>query len=411
MEQHTHYYQLHQILKNHFDKPGSTTTIEDLGISISHFDFVSEDAASYLPGSDNLFCKEHKIHFKEEIINHESVLYKLGTSDFDILCNRNFKYHIIKENTETQANGIVIMFHGLNEKKWDKYLPWAYEIAKRTHKAVVLFPIAFHMDRAPGIWSMRNEMYEVTQQRCNSIENSECSYVNAAISTRMEANPQRLFWSGLQTYSDIIHLVLSVRKGQHLSIARNCSIDLFGYSIGSFLSVILMMANPRGIFSESRLFCFCGGMTIDRMYPISKYIMDARAAITMQKSFATLLTTNFVADYRLAHYQNSEHHHNESWFKAMLRYNHFQAEREQRLTELQDRIKALVLKQDKVAPPVEAVNTLKGDYRDLRTQVQIEDFSHPYSHINPFPLTAKYATETDRSFGVFVQSVTEFLNA
>jgi hypothetical protein len=42
-------------------------------------------------------------------------------------------------------------------------------------------------------------------------ENTHFSYVNAAISSRLEAHPQRIFWSGLQTYSDIIEVVKEIK--------------------------------------------------------------------------------------------------------------------------------------------------------------------------------------------------------
>lgn len=405
-----HYYQLYQVLKNSFDSPGNKKEIPEIGITISHVRFHSEEAKHFLPGSNHLYCNEHQKFFENEE-NGQLVFSGLETSDFNLFCNQNFNYHIIQDSAIEQAEGFIILFHGLNEKKWDKYLPWAYEIAKRTKKAVILFPIAFHMDRAPELWSQRNEMYEIAQKRKESfVENSECSYVNAAISTRLESNPQRIFWSGLQTYSEITRLIHSIREGKVASVSKTATVDLLGYSIGSFLSMILMMANPDGVLAKSKLFCFCGGMTIDRMYPISRYIMDSKAAISMQKSFAELLTTDFASDVRLAHYQNREEHPNESWFKALLRYNHFQEERELRIKELQHRIKALVLKQDKVTPPIEALNTLNGGYRDIGVEVQVEDFSHPYSHMVPFPLTIKHAEEVDRSFALFVNAASVFFN-
>ncbi len=401
-----HYYQLHQLLKEFFEKPGSSKIIPGLGISISHFDFISEDAEYFLPGSPSLYCKEHQLGFEEGVMRSGSVL---EASDFHIECNKRFRFHIVQDSSVNSAEGVIIMFHGLNEKKWDKYLPWACEIAKQTKKAILLFPIGFHMDRAPEAWSFRKEMYDVAQKRKDDYtDNSECSYVNAAISSRLEANPQRIFWSGLQTYYDIIRLVYAIRKGKISTVSAHASFDLFGYSIGSFLSMILLMANPKGIFTRSKLFCFCGGMTIDRMYPISKYIMDSRAAIAMQKSFTELLNTNFSGDARLAHYQDSIGHKNESWFKTMLRYNFYQEERENRIRELHRQIKSLVLKHDRVTPPIEALNTLKGGYRDIGVDVQIEDFSHPYSHMVPFPLTSKNASEVDRSFGIVTRSASEF---
>lgn len=401
-----HYYQLHQTLKKAFELPQQQTIVPELGISFAHFDFISEDAKFFLTGSHSLFCKEHQIGFDEPTIKSTS---ELKSSDFNIECNKKFRFHIVQDASVDKSEGVIILFHGLNEKKWDKYLPWAYEIAKNTKKSVVLFPIAFHMDRAPEAWSFRNEMYQVAiNRKFENSDNSESSYVNAAISSRLEENPQRIFWSGLQTYCDVIRLVYAIRKGKISGISSNASFDLFGYSIGSFLSMILMMANPKGIFTHSKLFCFCGGMTIDRMYPISKYIMDSQAAIAMQTSFTELLSTNFSNDQRLAHYQNHPEHKNESWFKTMLRYNFFQEERENRIKALQHQIKALVLKKDVVTPPIEALNTLKGGYREIDVAVQIEDFNHPYSHMVPFPLTAKNADEVDVSYQLFVKSAVEF---
>ena len=361
-----------------------------------------------MPGSEHLFCKEHNLAFTSQSARTQD---DLDWVDYEVECNISFQYHIVQPIDDTKANGVIIVFHGLNEKKWDKYLPWAYALSKHTGKAVILFPIAFHMSRAPERWSSRQEMYVIAQKRMEEhLDNSETSYVNAATSTRLDAYPQRLFWSGLQTYNDIVQLITDLRAGVLPTIASTATVDLFGYSIGSFLSVILMMANPKGYFTNAKLFCFCGGMTIDRMFPISKYIMDGRAAITMQKTFAELLSTNFKTDPRLKHYQDSNLHFEEGWFKTMLRYNYYQKEREKRFSQLENQIKALVLEQDEVTPPIEALNTLKGGYRNINIEVEIDDFQYPYTHMNPFALTTKNATEVTEAFERFVKSATEFYN-
>lgn len=405
-----HYYQLYELLKKSFHNSDKITDLSELDISISHYDFDSEDAKFLLPGSHNLTCNNHQISF-EEISNHQPYNPAiLNNSDFDIDCNKSFKYHVIQNISSQKAKGIIIMFHGLNEKNWDKYLTWAYGIAHKTQKTVILFPIAFHMDRAPKLWGLRKEMYDISINRSNETGNSESSYVNAAISSRLEENPQRVFWSGLQTYTDILRLINTIREGKISTIDSNATIDLFGYSIGSFLSMILMMANPGNIFSNSKLFCFCGGMTMDRMNPISKYIMDTRAAIEIQRSFALLLNSNFSTDARLSHYLNDMDDHKEGWFKSMLRYSYYQEEREQRIKEIQYQIKSLVLKKDIVTPPIEALNTLQGGYRDINTEVQIEDFPHPYSHMVPFPLTTKNASEIDKSYHLLINSASDFFN-
>ncbi|RVB95049.1 hypothetical protein EN883_35930, partial [Mesorhizobium sp. M7A.F.Ca.AU.002.06.1.1] len=155
-----------------------------------------------------------------------------------------------------------------------------------------------------------------------------------------EAHPQRIFWSGLQTYSDITEVVKDIKKGKIKSISPEAHLDLFGYSIGSFLTLIIKMADPHHYFTRSKVFCFCGGMTIDRMFPISKYIMDTQATVKMQSVFTELLSSDFKSDSRLKHYQNEDLHPQESWFKKMLRYNYFQKEREERIKEIQSQVKA-----------------------------------------------------------------------
>ena len=401
------YYQLHNRLKEAFDTH-TDIAIPELGVRITHAPFFSEGAKYYLPGSEHLFCKEHNLAFTSQSGHAQD---DLDWIDYEVECNIHFTYHIVQPLDKRKSDGVIIVFHGLNEKKWDKYLPWAYALSKRTGKAVILFPIAFHMNRAPERWSSRQEMYPIAQKRMAEYpDNSDTSYVNAAISTRLDAFPQRLFWSGLQTYNDIVQLITDLRAGALPNIASTATVDLFGYSIGSFLSVILMMANPKGYFTNAKLFCFCGGMTIDRMFPISKYIMDGRAAITMQKTFAELLSTDFRNDSRLKHYQDSNLHFEEGWFKTMLRYNYYQKERENRFSELENQIKALVLEKDEVTPPAEALNTLKGGYRDINIEVQIDDYDYPYTHMNPFALTTKNAPQVTEAFNRFVTSAAEFYN-
>ena len=268
------------------------------------------------------------------------------------------------------------------------------------------------MNRAEPIWSHHAQMMEIANFRKEKFtENNCCSFVNAAISSRLDAHPQRIFWSGLQTYSDLVDLVKMIRNGSFSGISASATIDLFGYSIGSFLSMIIKMANPEDLFKDSKLFCFCGGMTIDRMFPISKYIMDARAAVRMQSAFLELLSSDFKKDPRLGHFQNEKLHPKESWFKMMLRYNYFQKEREARIDELKSQIKVLVLEKDEVAPPTEALNTLQGGYRKIGVDVEIQDFPYDYSHMVPFPLSNKIQQEVTDSFNRFIASASDFYNS
>lgn len=407
------YNELYDVLKDRFEHKSSFEMVDDLNLTIETIHFDSQKA-DLLHGSPKYCCDKHHLEFNtNEDASH--IFYGLPSvdaKDFDIECNKKFDYYILKRADISRAKGTIIFFHGLNEKRWDKYLPWAYELAQRTNKAIVLYPIAFHMNRAEEIWSDRHAMAEVSSfRKKNFKDNSDCSFVNAAISSRLEAHPQRIFWSGFQTYSDVIALVNNIRSNEIKSIAPNSSFDLFGYSIGSFLSMILKMANPENIFQDSKLFCFCGGMTIDRMFPISKYIMDARAAIKMQTVFAELLSSEFKSDKRLGHFQDEKLHPQESWFKMMLRYNYFQKERESRIREIQSHIKAYVLEKDEVAPPMEALNTLQGGYRNIKVDVEIKDFPFDYSHMVPFPLNNKIQEDVTIAFNEFIQSASDFYNS
>lgn len=400
------YFDLYYKLKEAFYVEKSRNQVPELDLVITHHKFSSRKATQLLSGSDALCCEKHQTLFAKQSFADIPIL---ETPDSEITSNIHFEYHILRVGEVHSAPEVLFFFHGLNEKTWDKYLPWAYGLAKRTGKAVVLFPIAFHMDRAPELWSNRREMMKVAAARAASdLENSDCSFVNAAISSRMEAHPQRMFWSGLQTYSDISDLIRLIREGNVEEVASDCQIDLFGYSIGAFFSMMLLLSNPEGHFEKSKLFCFCGGITIDRMFPISKYIMDGKSTVMMQECFSLLLSSDFIRDSRLKHYQDEGLHSEESWFKTLLKYNYFQERREGRLKELQGRIKGFVLKNDLVIPAFEALNVLQGGYRDLNIEVEVVDFEHPYSHVMPFPLTKKNAAEVDQSYCKLMESARAF---
>ncbi|MDR2422932.1 MAG: DUF6051 family protein, partial [Deltaproteobacteria bacterium] len=72
--------------------------------------------------------------------------------DVEIEENRVFRYHLVLPENGAQAKNLIFLLHGFNERGWSKYLPWAVQLAKRTEQAVLMFPIAFHMNRAPKLW-------------------------------------------------------------------------------------------------------------------------------------------------------------------------------------------------------------------------------------------------------------------
>ena len=278
-----------------------------------------------LPGAEVYRCEEHDATFHEktnDVLSRRLQCYPetLRHVDVDVVENKDFSYTLFKKRTTEPASGVILIFHGLNERSWIKYLPWAERLVELTGKAAILFPIAFHMNRAPSAWGesrAMNKVSDVRREYSTSIMNSSCA--NAAISSRIELIPQRFFWSGLQTFDDIVSLISEMRNGSNPHIAADATVDLFGYSIGSFLSEILIMTNPVNHFDDSRLFLFCGGPTLDRMSPNSKFILDSDATIAIYSYFTERLDTELSLDKRIAHYFG-EAHQSGTIFKAMLSY-------------------------------------------------------------------------------------------
>lgn len=401
-----HYYEIYEHLSSAIEDEADKH-IPELGINIRWQSFSSA-GVSVLPGLGKYTCEIHNTTFTQTDTPVGATFHpSLNAQDHAIDCNSSFKYPIISNSDA--SNGTIILLHGLNEKKWDKYLPWAHAIAKQTGKSVILFPIAFHMNRAPEEWSNSRHMALVADSRRQQ-HNLHTSFVNAAISTRIETHPQRFFWSGLQTYMDVTDLMQQIRDGKIDGLNASASIDLFGYSIGVYFSLLLLMANPNGLLSDSKLFGFCGGTTMDRMYPSSRYILDYNAGQKLHEYFAKMVNKDFAGEERLGHYMSGLHK-GERYFKTMLLYHHHAEEREQRLKALEGRIYAVTLKKDIVIPPVEVLNVLKGRYRDVNIRVDIEDHSYPYTHVAPFSASYKYADEVDKDFKSFIDKVSSFFTS
>lgn len=401
------YQQLYYSVKALMKRGGGVD--EEIGVKLDKHAFTSA-GARILPGKDQYYCSSHHCYFEEiPETDTEYDLHPLKMKDIAIGENKYFDYYIMHPlNKIKNSKGVILLFHGLNEKSWDKYLPWATSLVQLTGKSVILFPIAFHMNRAPKSWSDIKSMHEVAQIRQQKHPGySNISAVNTAISIRLGNQPDRLFWSGLQTYQDVSMLVKKIKKGQVTGITSDSPIDFFSYSIGAFLSIILLMANPNEYFNDTRLFAFCGGTTLDRSFPISKYILDSNGGHTLNSYFSEQLHNHFKASQRLAHYMDM--HKGENVFKLMLHYNHYKQERESKMASMYERVFAVPLKRDEVIPPVEVLSTLKGDYRDIPTRVEPMDFDFPYDHVHPFSLMEKYRQQTDKAYNQVMKKAAVFL--
>jgi hypothetical protein len=333
----------------------------------------------------------------------------LNKKDPEIMENINFRYHVLSPRNKGKVKGLVLMFHGFNEKYWTKYYPWAKYIVDKTGKSVVLFPIAFHMNRAPAAWSNTHEMYAISQQRKQRHKDViHSSLSNVAISTRLHNKPQRFIWSGLQTYYDVINFIEDVKADKHPAIAADATIDLMSYSIGSFLAEVLIMTNQNGYFSNSKFVSFCGGAVFNRLSPVSKFILDSEANVSVYSFVVEHLESHVKRDEVLRHYL-SEIHPEGVNFRCMLNYKTLTKYREDIFRSMSDRIYAITLAEDSVVPSYEIINTLQGVKRDIPVRVDILDFPYKYKHEDPFPARTIIQDEVDEQFRRTFDLVVDFM--
>lgn len=397
-------------LLNHLKKIENYTDSEidiDDHLTIRNFTFES----SYrfiLPGGSGNNDEYEYIPALPQDYEPDVIQEMLNKKDAEILENVKFRYHIIMPKNEMKTKNIIFMFHGFNEKYWNKYLPWAKYIADKTGKSVVMFPIAFHMNRAPAEWSDSRAMYNVSQQRKQRHPDVICSSLsNVAISTRLHNKPQRFIWSGLQSYYDVIDFVEKFKCGQHHAIDKDATIDFFSYSIGTFLGEILMMTNKDGYFSNSKYATFCGGAVFNRLSPVSKFILDSEANVSLYSYVVEHIESHMKRDEVLRHYLTVRPEGIN--FRSMLNYKTFTEHREQRLRDMSHQFYGIGLAGDEVVPAYEMINTLQGSRRDIPIQVDIMDYPYKYTHEDPFPALIKIADEVDEQFRLTFDKISEFL--
>ena len=397
------YLETYNLIKEKINYTNDLISIPQV-VEIRNFTFTSHNV-DILP-NDSLTAPLTGYDQKIETgIVHEM----LAIHDSDIKENIEFRYHVFSPVGTKKATEIVLMLHGFNEKFWYKYLPWAKHIVDTTGKTVVLFPIAFHMNRAPQEWSDTRLMYKVSNRRRElfpDIIHSTLS--NAAISTRLHTNPQRFIWSGMQTYYDVIQFIEGYKSGGHPFIAPDAQIDLFAYSIGAFLAEIIIMANHHHYFDHAKLVMLCGGPVFNRLSPVSKFILDSEANVALYSHIVEHLESHLKNDKNLRHYLCESQEG--ITFRSMLNYGVMSDLREERFYALRDRLLAVVLKKDTVVPPYEVANTLQGKYRDIPVRVDMHDFPYLYKHEDPFPAIEKISDEVDSGFRRVFDTVGTFLS-
>lgn len=383
----------------------------DSSTQLINCDFESHNH-KVLFGEKEYFCPQHELNIPTDYCfeNNIGMIDEiLEVHDSEVKENQKFRYHIFKPVQEGKSTEIILMFHGFNEKHWHKYLPWAKRLLENTGKTIVLFPIAFHMNRAPQCWSDRRMMFQVSELRKKAFPNILSSTLsNVAISSRLQSKPQRFFWSGLQTFYDVIQLIEQIRSDSHPVIDAKASIDIFSYSIGSLLSEILLMNNPRGYFTNTRLVMFCGGAVFNRTSPVSKFILDSEANVALYSFIIEHLDSHLKKDTRLSHYLGMDHPEGRD-FLCMLNYKSMRAAREEKFRKLSEQIMAITLEKDSVIPAYEVINTLQGVSRNIPIKVKNLDFPYDYKHEDPFPISSSVDDKVNECFDRVFDMASEFL--
>lgn len=382
------------------------------GNAIHKFDFESE-SYNILPGNTHHYCTEHDIHFEESnpYVNEAGEVDEdIHQKDYFIEQNKKFQYYILMPEGVKKAKRITFMFHGFNEKSWDKYLPWGQAICERTKSAVIFFPIAFHMHRAPAAWSEKRKMFALSEKRKKQFPNIINSTLsNVAISKRLHAMPQRFIWSGLQTYYDIIQFIERCKNDEQPLIHKDFQFNIFAYSIGGFLAEILKLSNHKHYFDNTKVCLFCSGAVFNRLSPVSKFILDSEADVALYSYLVEHIDSFIKSDAHLHHYF-AEDHLEGKVFRAMLEYKKCRELREKLLKQSEKDIIAITLKKDTVIPSFEIINTLQGAYRDINIEVTEYDFPFPYTHENPFPVKTSTPELINHSFDKIFNKVGTFFN-
>jgi pimeloyl-ACP methyl ester carboxylesterase len=403
------YFDLYRSLKRAVEYDRDVIPL-DGAVQVRNFEFRSQNDW-ILPGEAGYVCPTHGVSLTEPgLTDDESVVETLpGLRASRTLDNREFRYHVFAPVGGARATGVVLLFHGFNEKHWHKYLPWAHRVVAQTGKTVFLFPIAFHMNRALPAWSDRRLMHRVCEDRKRAFPAVIASTLsNAAISTRLHARPQRFFWSGLQTYYDVVQLIDDIKAGRHPLVDPEAHFDLLGYSIGCLLAQILLMTDPGGVFATSRLCMFCGGAVFNRMSPVSRFILDSECNVALYSYAVEHLESHVRDNERLRHHLGPSHPEGVN-FRTMLSAVAFRREREAQFLRLGDRMQAITLEGDTVIPPGEVMNALQGAARTNPARVHVLDFPYAYRHEDPFPAVEAVREPVDAAFRQVFDLVADFL--
>ena len=326
------------------------------------------------------------------------------TKEEEINENIRFDYYVVSPDADNFSgnrwNSAIFLFHGLNERSWDKYKPWAETLANKLERPVVLFPLSMHINRSPDLWSDSRAMQKLIDEEYKEKEKAEnLTFVNYALSKRLQADPYRFYLSGRETIYNVHQLMNEIRRGKHPLLAKSCKVDIFAYSIGALMSQVLLSSDVEGHFDNSKLFMFCGGALFNEMNGSSRMIMDGDTFRTLKSYF----TTKFI----FPQFESRIIGDNlEKSFIAHVDKSLCKERREAFYRKNSYRICVVSLTKDTVIP-TSGIRSALG--KEAEHCIEEMDFPFRYSHENPFPEGEKIAAERKYFFEKVFSRAAEFL--
>lgn len=397
-------------LDAHF-RQGKDCRIEDTAIDIRFFRFKSmynqprsmDPAKTSESGTrDNISVNHVSASLEEEQVSSAKENNELLV-DHQISENFSFEYPVFLPAGVRRFESCILLLHGLNERNWNKYLPWAEFLCFHTGKPVILFPIAYHINRAPLSWSNPRSLTGMLNFRRDAYEGDRSiSYANIALSDRISQRPERFYLSGRQTWDDLTVLLEEIKTGCHPLFKEDANIDIFAYSIGAFLSQVALMANRKGLFSDSRLFMFCGGSIFRSMQGISRSIMDRPAFEQLQHYYVHVFGNEEAEPHPLWKRDKAF----QSFFQ-MIMPQRLRVHRENFFAGIADRVRGIALAKDSVIP-YHGIEEAMGE-KTTRKNIQLLDYPFQYSHETPFPINTKQPCQVNTAFTHLISKAADFL--
>jgi pimeloyl-ACP methyl ester carboxylesterase len=361
---------------------------EKEGVDLYYLECLSRNAG-YLLGYPQYECGDHGLHFGEEPTPGE-------LADCSIEENIRFRYPLLRAHhtgKPQRSSDVLILLHGLNERSFTKYIPWAYQVWSYSRMPVLLFPLSFHINRVRRAWGQTQQ--ESYRRRFEIPGNEHAHRFNAVMSDRLYAHPERFIWGALQSYWDIVDLVGTIRAGRHPHFEPDTRVHLMGFSAGGYIALSILLENSFGWFDKSRAVMFATCAAIRDVNLASNLIIDHAAEVALVKMYVKYREKQM--NGRLTHWL--EHHPEGRWFNAFCGLMPDRKELDQRLREVAPRLLGIANTNDQVMTPGAMLNALQGIRRN--TGVPIRELNLGI-HENPFATPDYHQRER--------QMITEFLD-